>query len=55
MGMAVRSGESGIIAPVLSRTISRLRYHPHATCKLLFNGLYCGSAKPAHVLKGLLP
>ena len=28
---------------------------PHATYKLLFNGLYYGSVKPAHLLKGPLP
>ena len=26
-----------------------LRDHPHATYKLLFNGLYYGSAKPAQL------
>ena len=41
---SVGEGESALLCPEVS-----FRDHPHATYKLLFNGLYYGSAKPAQL------
>jgi hypothetical protein len=47
---SVGEGKVALLGPEVN-----FRDHPHATYKLLFNGLYYGSAKPAQVLKGPLP